>query len=164
MKKGPLILLGILIVTLFFILGMQFGKRVKTADEALQLLLTIAPTPSVFPTISSITNPVEQLTSSTCGISFLYPAGLEPRATSSDSGALINTKNDKIISFSCGLSTMHPSEETTSVKLSNVGGIEYTQGDIVVVEIKHPSRGLTLKLQFPTHYRSLIERTFEFIK
>jgi len=164
MKKGPLIFLGVLVITLFFILGMQFGKRVKTADEALQLLLTIAPSPSITPADSKITSPVRQLTSSTCGFTFLYPVDLEPKFISSNSGALINTQQDTIISFRCEEGSNIINEATSSVTLSGVDGIEYTKKDTVTVEINHPAQDFKIELKFPVDYHALIERTFKFIE
>lgn len=164
MKKGPLIFLGFLVITLFFILGMQYGKRVKTADEALQLLLTIAPTPSIIPADQSRTSPVKMLTSSTCGFTFLYPADLVPKITSSNSGSLINSQNDTIVSFSCNERPNTISEATASVTLSGVDGIEYSNEDMIIVEVDHPVQKLPLELRFPKDYRTLIEQTFNFIK
>lgn len=163
MKKGPFIFIGVLIITLFFILGIQFGKRVKTADEALQLLLTIAPSPSISPMDTLAENTFKEFTSSTCGFSFLYPADLLIKKTGSNSGELLKN-NNTAISFLCETEAKSAPQATASIALSGIEGTASIQDDMKTVRMKHPSRNFTLELVYTTYYQTLIERTIEFNK
>lgn len=162
MKKGPLILLGVLITILFFILGMQFGKRVQTADEALQLLLTIAPSPSVLPVTQEPVSSFRLLDSTACGFSMLYPEGLIAKKISSNSGSLIDKNNNSVISFICNEKMPVLSEATSSVILDDVDGIQYQSTDTTTIQVEHPTRETTLSITFEIAYRNLVERTFIF--
>ncbi|QQS44607.1 hypothetical protein IPM65_03340 [Candidatus Roizmanbacteria bacterium] len=162
MKKGPLILLGVLITILFFILGMQFGKRVQTADEALQLLLTIAPSPSILPVTQKPIPSFRLFDSTTCGFSMLYPESLSTKKISSNSGAFIDETSNSVMSFTCNEEMPVVSEATSSVTLDDVDGIEYLSNDTNTIRIEHPTRETTLSITFEIAYRTLVERTFIF--
>ncbi len=160
MKKGPLILLSVLIITLFFILGMQFGKRVKTADEALKLLLTIAPSPS--PINQAPIAPFQDFESSTCSFSLLYPEKLHVTKTSSVSGEFIDENQHAIISFKCKERLALQSEATSSVTLDDAKGVQFQDSDLTTIQIEHPTKNFSVVLTFQTVYLELIERTFKF--
>lgn len=160
MKKGPLILLGVLITTLFFILGMQFGKRVKTADEALELLLTIAPSPSPIDQAPAV--PFQNFESSSCSFSFLYPEDLLIKKISSVSGEFIDENQQTVINFVCKEELSVPQEATNSVSLDDENGIQFQDSDLTTIQIEHPTKNFPLVITFQTDYRELIERTFKF--
>lgn len=164
MKKGPFIFLGILIITLFFILGIQFGKRVQTADEALKLLLTIAPSPSINPSRTSPSISFLKLDSKTCGFSFLYPSNLSTKKTSSLSGQLIDEGKQTVISFNCNNIIESLPEATSSVTLNEMKGIEYVNNGSIIIHVDNPVKDNTITLSFPSDYKELIIRTFQFQK
>src|SRR5690554_726309 len=124
MKKGPIILLCILVLALVFIMGVQYGKRVDTTEEAIQLVLTIIPTPTTTVPEGKKTHAFSTFESKSCGFSFIYPTDLTPRAESRLSGKLELEEESSTspISFSCNTALELDSIEntaTTSVMLGN---------------------------------------------
>ena len=162
MKKGPLIFLGVLIIALFFILGVQYGKRVQTADEALKLLLTIAPSPSISPSEHSQRISIQEFDSNSCGFSFLYPSTIQPKKLSSTSGEFIDKEHQSVISFDCQNKQASTAEATKASTLDSKMGIEYTQNNATTVQVEHPLKDYPISITFTSEYSELIKRTFEF--
>jgi len=65
MKKGPIIIVALLIAFLLFIGGMQYGKRVETANKAIAIILSITPPPY---TITIIPHKYITVTNENCGL------------------------------------------------------------------------------------------------
>lgn len=70
MKKGPIIIIALLISLLLFIGGMQYGKRVETADKAIALLLSITPDPEI---ITVVPQSYSRISHKECGITYMLP-------------------------------------------------------------------------------------------
>ncbi len=70
-KKGPYILITILIILLVFVLGVRYGQRVERTNKIINYLISLPPSPTAEPS----QKPVEFQTYSNkvCGIQFLYP-------------------------------------------------------------------------------------------
>src|SRR3989344_9222531 len=70
MKKGPIIIIALLTALVLFIGGMQYGKRVETADKAIAMILSITPPPY---TITIIPHEYITVKNEDCDLSYLLP-------------------------------------------------------------------------------------------
>lgn len=170
MKRGPIIFILLLVSMLVFILGVQYGKKVNIADEALSIFLSI--TPSLTPSVSLQPDATYDVyRNETCGISFLYPSSLQLRDASSEA-SLFSSNQSKILTIKC-LDQLAPSQKpheniaTSSVELqkfSIVGEeLEQKEGTYIKFSQKHPYNGRIITAVIRKSLLPLIEKTFEFI-
>ena len=89
MKIKSYVFLVVLIVVLFFILGVRYGQKVEKNNKIVDYILKITPTlPIPTPT------PVKyvEYKSKKWGIKFTYPSGLEIKESTTNSAILIDFK------------------------------------------------------------------------
>lgn len=116
-KKGPYILIVLLVIILIFILGVQYGKRVKVADTAISFLLSITPIPSSKP----LKMPITTFTSYThkgCKTGFLYPSYLKLEKESTQEAKFVSTDKRQFIKIICNKNLTDLSESTKSATVS----------------------------------------------
>lgn len=171
MKRGPIILILVLVFVLIFILGVQYGKKVNVADEALSLVMSITQTPA--PTQSPQTNTTYLIyTDSICSVSFLYPNTLKLKNASTEA-ALVNSDQINELIITC-IEDPTPTQErqeniaTRSVELrqfSLVGeNVEEVNEVFVRFSKKHPYNNRTVIVTVNENLLPLVEKTFEFVK
>ncbi|MDA1316518.1 MAG: hypothetical protein O3B87_00660 [bacterium] len=134
MKKGPIILIALLIVIIVFIGGMQYGKRVETADKAIAMILKITPPPY---TITIIPEQYITITDEDCKISYLLPDYAQDQ------------KN--VVTVMCGAEI---ASDSASVKDD-----EYSQ-----LIVSNPKDKTKVLMRVKNELLPLIERTFMFSK
>ena len=99
-KKGPYILLFILVITLFFILGLQYGKMVEKADKTINYILSITPTQKLTPTPQlNLTYTSFEL--APCNISILYPSNMYIENQGNAKAKIISNNKLQFIEIIC---------------------------------------------------------------
>ena len=171
MKRGPILFILILLTTLIFILGVQYGKTVNVADEAFSLLMSI--TPSAEPPIPTQKDSTYILyTNDICNISFLYPDTLTLKDASTEA-SLISSSDKNQFTLDCGdelKPSLPPSEKTAtrSVQLQQftmIGeNLKDSEGTTIHFSRKHPYNKRTISVTVNENLLPLIEKTFEFVK
>lgn len=168
MRTGPVILLALLGLSLTFILGIQYGKRVEVTDQAIEVLLQRIPTPTPAAPTEKSRVVYKSLKSNRCGFSFVYPSSYEIQITSTYSAELLDSGRPAI-SFSCSPEIKRdrqedPNNSSIAASLDDAPALEYvSNGDNSVTFITdHPSRPISLELTLTQDVKLLIERTFQF--
>src|SRR3989344_2576673 len=97
-RKGPYILLVVLLLILFFILGVRYGQRVEKANKEIAQLLKITPLQQPSPT-----KPVSYLnyTNAACDLEFVYPSNYKILKEQVESASFSSNKKDAVFAFSC---------------------------------------------------------------
>ena len=134
MKKGPIIIIALLIALVLFIGGMQYGKRVETADKAIEMILKITPPPY---TITIIPHEYISVTNEDCGLSYLLPDYAQ------------DTKD--IITITC--------DKNSASDSAMLDKKEYSQ-----LMIDNPTTKATVLIEVKNEFLPLIERTLTFSK
>lgn len=114
-KKGPYILILLLVIILIFILGVQYGKRVKIADTAISILLSISPSPKPSPL------PLTKYSSYThkdCKLSFLYPSYLKLESESSQEAKFNSADKKQFVLLNCPKKISQPTTSTDSASIT----------------------------------------------
>ncbi len=168
-KKGPFILLALLIISLSFLLGVQYGKRVQLTDKAIEEIVKTFPTPTPPPSPSQAPRSYDVFTSNACALSFVYPADYTISATGTQSASVKDPTNRSLFEFGCGasLSPLEESSATTTV-LIPLNGKEYkgslTKSDgSIMVSFLHPRRSTPVTLVISSELEALVERTIQFL-
>lgn len=118
-KKGPYILITLLVIILIFILGVQYGKRVKIADTAISFLLSITPSPSPQPSQIPVIK-YDSYSHKGCRISLLHPSYLQVEKQSSVEAKLSSKDKKQFISIDCSkkLSDTKISSDSASISIN----------------------------------------------
>ncbi|KKQ37084.1 MAG: hypothetical protein US54_C0045G0005 [Candidatus Roizmanbacteria bacterium GW2011_GWA2_37_7] len=171
MKRGPIIFILFLLSLLVFILGVQYGKTVNIADEALRILLSITPSPS--PAASQQgAHTYKTYSNKLCGISFLYPDSFLLQESSSEA-SLFTPGKQKNLTASCSDNELPTQSQpnnvaTRQVKLQqfSVVGHELKEKNSVFVQFsrKHPYNNQIITITVTEGLLPLIEKTFEFTR
>lgn len=166
MKKGPIILITILLLTAIFIVGMQYGKRVEKADQVLSLLTaTVSPSPQP---IKETPLTFTEFTHEGCGISFTKP--IDFRATKESTLGATLLYNSQIIAFECPAKQVNElvkSDKTTataSVILNNKKIQGYAEGQNVRFIVDHPYKKTPIIFSIDNNLLPLVQSSLEFIK
>lgn len=80
-KKGPIILLSLLLLILIFVVGVRYGQKVEQTNKVIKAIISIPPSPT--PTKPK---PVVYKTyqSKPCNLEFLYPDSLVLKESSTE--------------------------------------------------------------------------------
>jgi len=168
MKKGPIILIGFLIITLIFILGVQYGKQVNTTEEALKLVMSLAPTPTVSVEPTPKTQSFTPFESTACGVSFIYPSELQPVKESSQAASFQNEKKEKQIQVTCAGDILPIPDELKSATTSVTIDEKYQTGyfidndEYILFTMRHPTKKFDVVITVFHDLLPLVEKTLEF--
>ncbi len=158
-KKGPVILISLLTIVLFFILGMQYGKMVEKTDKTITYLLSLTPTKQPSPTNNDAIS-YKTFNNKLCNLSFLYPSTLIIKKESSTE-ALLNSKSESI-AVTCNkelpISTKMASSEA---QLDNKKGLLLSNEETIEYRVRNNSNKLIVITVSKT-LGPLIEKTFLF--
>lgn len=99
-KIGPTLLIGFLLLILFFILGVKLGQKVEKTNKTINYLLSLTPSPKLTPTKVEERTKFDLFENKKCGIKFLYPSNLNVKSAST-SAFFQNSKGERSISFDC---------------------------------------------------------------
>lgn len=160
-KIGPYILLGLLSLTLIFILGVRYGQKVEKTNKLIEYVIN-------FPTPQPTATPLDfnTFTHRECGIKFLYPLALEIQTDSSESAVLVENKNP-VIQINCIEIPAKPAEEkniaTEEVQLKNKKIIAEVINNQLSFNLINSLNGKTLSITIAKNLYPLFERSFEFV-
>ena len=104
-KRGPVILIVILVAILLFILGVEYGKKVKVTNEVMQILVSITP-PAGNTKITTKPIQYEKFYSKVCGFSFIYPDNVKLDKVSSNEASLKSGTNEDLAYVACTKAAM----------------------------------------------------------
>lgn len=168
-KKGPLTLLALLVISLSFLLGVHYGKRVHVTDKAIEEIVRKFPTPTM--TIAPSRTPRSYIlfTSKACALSFVHPSDYTVSATGTQSAHVTDVTNRTVFSFDCG-SALAPFEEknSTAAILITLNGKEYKGSfdkinGAITISFKHPRKNTPINLVVSSEFQALIERSLQFL-
>ncbi len=160
-KKGPYFLIVLLVIILIFILGVQYGKRVKIADTAIAYLLSITPSPRPKP--SQI--PVTEYTSYShdrCKVSFLYPSYLKLERESTSEAKFSSQDKKQFVIVQCTTKLPDRLESTNSATITIDGLRAETFNDKNSKIIRIYRSSSPLEFTFNKELEPLITTSIEF--
>ncbi len=107
----PYIFLSVLGVSIVFLVGVRYGKTVRTTDDIASYILSITPSPTIQPTLIPTIGYVRTLHA--CGVSFTVPTNLEKRDYGERSSIYLNAHGEQVLDIAC--------EDTTDLFESLMG-------------------------------------------
>ncbi|OGK35343.1 hypothetical protein A3A93_04790 [Candidatus Roizmanbacteria bacterium RIFCSPLOWO2_01_FULL_38_12] len=166
-KKGPYLLIAALILILFFIGGVQYGKAVEKTNKAIETILSTTPAPS------NITSQPKNITFSRfehkeCGVSFVYPSLLSVVNESSTGARLANKTITDKIDLVCGTDfsedSVEGSQATSSALISGVtASISKLDNNVIKINITHPKTGQKIRFKLNNELEILLKDTLIFL-
>lgn len=172
-RLTPYIAFGIMLIILFFILGVRYGQQVEKTNKTINYLISRFP-PSPLSPSSPPSPPLNFLSydHKGCGIKFIYPSSLKKQKESSLSAEFVENK-EKVLTVDCDPASLFApivkddkiaSEE---IKLNNkpirVKLNHEKAGDSYVFQIKN-SYGKSIYVSILKSLYPLFEKSFEFIQ
>ena len=95
-KSGPYYLITILLLILFFIVGVRYGQRVEKKNKEVSAILSITP--------KQMPKEYKKYKNDFCNLEFTYPSKLKI-GKETTSSAEFRSKNNEVLNFSCGATT-----------------------------------------------------------
>lgn len=158
-KKGPVILISLLTIVLFFILGMQYGKMVEKTNKTITYLLSLTPTQQPSPINNDVIS-YKTFNNKLCNLTFLYPSTLIIKKESSSEALLSSTSES--IAVTCNkelpINTKMASSEAL---LDNEPGILLSNDETIEYRVRSNTNKLIIITVSKT-LGPLIEKTFSF--
>ena len=163
-KKGPYFLIGSLVLVIFFIAGLQYGKQVEKANKTITALLSVSPTRPDEPIKISY----DRFKHKECGVSFVYPSLISLLKQSSTSAVLENKQAQESINLDCGLTVSSeniPSHQATgSAKIASTDVItNIVDKNMIEFSIIHPKTRKKLHFVVNKELLPLLEETLAFL-
>jgi len=163
-KKGPYFLIGSLVLVIFFIAGLQYGKQVEKANKTITALLSVSPTqPDRSMKIS-----YDRFEHKECGVSFVYPSLVSLVKQSSTSAQLESKQAQGSINMSCALT--FPTEKISSNQATGsakIAGTDVTTNitdkKIVGFTLTHPKTRIKIHFVVNKELLPLLEETLAFL-
>lgn len=163
-KIGPYILLGLLALTLIFILGVRYGQKVEKTNRFIEYAISL-PTGRPQPTTAPLA--FNTFMNKECGIKFLYPLALEIQTNSSESAILTENKKP-VIQINCleipVKSTERKNIAIEEVQLKNKKIIAEVINNQLSFNLVNPLNGKTLSIFIVKNLYPLFEKSFEFVE
>lgn len=157
-KKGPVLLISLLVTILVFIVGMNYGKKVEEADKTIRYVLSL--TPSAKPTVINTQISYEEFINELCGFTFLYPNNLTIQKQASTE-ALLKSDTESI-EVSCDKEVkLDTTLASTEALLDNKAGIVLTNKNIQEYRVRDNDNQLII-IKTTKELAPLIEKTFSF--
>ncbi len=158
-KKGPIILLSILTIFLFFILGMQYGKKVESTNKSVSYTLSL--TPAQKPSQALIT-PISysEFKNEQCALSFLYPATMTIEKQSSTEALL--KYNSQSIAVTCSKEIPVDTKKASGeALLDSKKSLTFSSGNIIEYRVRNNINKLII-ISVTKELSPLIEETISF--
>lgn len=164
MKKGPILLLLILLFVSIFMLGTKYGQQLKITQLAQTVVSpTLSPTPQATKQ-ESIT--FSEYTHKGCGISFLIPTQF--KTTDSSLSALLKYNNQNI-SIECPKKPINELEKidkttaTSSVLLHNKNLQGFKEGNNIRFIVTHTYRKTPVIFNVDNNMLPIIQSSLKFL-
>ena len=146
-KTGPFILITILIIVLFFILGVRYGQKVEQSNKVINYLLSITPT-RIPPTQQLLEFVTYKNTK--CGIEFLYPSSLKLDRQGTWSAQFSDNKK-KVLAFDC---------VEKKQLLDSLGAEKIASREVV---FKNPINGKNIYVLIKSNFLPLFESSIQYL-
>lgn len=158
-KKGPIILLSILTISLFFILGMQYGKKVEKTNKSVSFILSLTPTrkPS-----QAVITPISysRFENEQCALSFLYPASMKVEKESTNEALLKD--NTQSITIQCNKDMPIDLKKASSeALLDNKESLTFSNDNLIEYRVRNNDNKLII-ITVTKELGPLIEETISF--
>ena len=162
-KKGPYFLIGSLVLVIFFIAGLQYGKQVEKANKTITAILSVSPTRPDEPIKISY----DRFEHKQCGVSFVYPSLISLIKQSSTSAVLGNKQAKESINLTCGTSLSSQNINNLATVSSKIAGTEVTANirdkKIIDFTLTHPKTGKKIHFVVNKELLPLLEETLAFL-
>lgn len=168
-NSRPIIILLILLAVALFLIGFRFGKTIERIDKTYVAPQRLAPTPLPSPIAHKPAFSTATYIHPDCGITFLYPAGLQQSYISSTEAKL--SESGEFISLSCGkeavLAFQKEHNATGEAETSKSAGqtirTYQTKGNITWL-VNNQLKGKRVIFLTSKNLGYLIIKTLEFVK
>jgi hypothetical protein len=151
MKIKPYVFLFILLIVLFFILGVRYGERVEKTNKTINYLVSIAPTK---PIPTQLPLKFETYKNSDCGVNFMYPS----TATSTADFEVDCQKKSRFLSI---LNDVNIATEEVILQNKKIKG--KNQNDRLIFSSINFRNGKTVYFSITRTLFPLFNKTFEFV-
>lgn len=135
-KIGPYIFIAILVIVLFFILGVRYGQKVEKTNKTIDYVISL--TPAKNPTPPPIG--FKPYSSKVCGLSFLYPDTLSLDKEATDTAEFFQDKKLKI-KIDCTKKNISPTVAEAKIATEEI----MLKNKKMMVEINHNDQGFLYK-------------------
>lgn len=166
-KNGPFLLIAILILIVFFTLGVKLGQRVEKTNKTINYILSLTPSPSLpTPTITPQTLGFSNYSNKYCGIKFLYPTDLKIDESSSSASF---KKNTDLLTINCGtlekIDDVNIATAEVTFKNKKIQVKKNTDDDNIyfIFNIKNPHNAKTISVKISENLYPLFENTMQFV-
>lgn len=150
MKIKPYVFLFVLLVVLFFILGVRYGQQVEKTNKTINYLISIPPTKPP-PTATPLK--FDTYKNSDCGVSFMYPS----TATSTADFDIDCQKDSRFLSI-----LKDPNVATEEMTLLNKKIKGKSQADRLIFSSLNLRNGKTVYFSITRTLFPLFDKTLEF--
>jgi hypothetical protein len=127
-KIGPYIFIAILVIVLFFILGVRYGQKVEKTNKTIDYIISL--TPAKTPTPPPIG--FKPYSNNVCGLSFLYPDTLSLDKDATDTAEFFQDKKLKI-KIDCTKKNISPMVAETKIATEEI----ILKNKKMIVKISH---------------------------
>lgn len=160
-RSLPYLFLAFLFAVLLFILGIRYGQRVELANKTIRYLISIPPTPTLQPTIASLS--FSEYKHPGCAISFLLPNTLDKTKESSTSAVFIDKKMVLTVALTCENKPLVMLKTERSININkSIRAFETQTKDTVSYRLIHPITGKMITLTILKQYVPLVEKSVSF--
>ena len=164
-KKGPFILISLLVIAMIFILGMQYGKQVEKTDKVIEYILSITPSQTPMPTDA---DPIIYKTylQKDCAVSFVYPSNLLITKEASEESILQSKNKKEVIKLICSENAPDsPTISSREAKLDREPAVAYEDNKEHRIEYRVRSpKGSIIVITVSDQLAPLFENSFSFIQ
>jgi len=114
-KLGPYIFIAVLVVVLFFILGVRYGQKVEKTNKTIDYLISLTPAKSPTPVPVGF----KLYSNKVCGLSFLYPNTISLDKNATDTAEFLQDNKLKI-KIDCAKKNISPTMAETKIATEEV--------------------------------------------
>ena len=130
-KLGPYIFIAVLLLVLFFILGVRYGQKVEKTNKTIDYLISL--TPAKNPTPAPIG--FKPYSNKICGLSFLYPNTISLDKNATDTAEFFQDNKLKI-KIDCTKKNISPPVAETKIATEEV----VLKNKKMIVQVSHDNQ------------------------
>lgn len=114
-KLGPYIFIAVLMVVLFFILGVRYGQKVEKTNKTIDYFISLTPAKSPTPVPIGFKLYLNKI----CGLSFLYPSTISLDKNATDTAEFLQDNKLKI-KIDCAKKIVSPTLAETKIATEEI--------------------------------------------
>lgn len=169
-KLGPFIFVLGLIGIIIFITGVQYGKHVQTADEAIRIASEFIEAQRAQEKNTPETNSLSfvEVSLSGCGVEMILPSSFVLQEESSQSATIADDLEDVVAVISCQTSGAQATPVPSGAQKTITNGVSYTTWTMPDKEnwqqgtLKHPKRAGTIDIKAHERVLPYLQRVMQF--